>query len=412
MDGMTETIENPSRRQEDATDLRETNHKLEKSLAELKATQQQVIQQERLNAISQMASGIAHDFNNTLTPILGFAELLLGGDLLLDDKAEARRCLELLRNSTRDAAAVVNRLREFCRPPNPDQKFPAVDLAEIVRQAISVAEPKVRSQTESRGVTVEVTAELKASPFVEGEESALREGLTNLIFNAVDALPAGGRITLATSVEAGEAVIRVCDTGIGMSETVRQRCLEPFFSTKDEPGAGLGLSVVYGIVQRHRGKLEIDSAVGRGTTLIIRLPAVNTLPVSSAARANPEKPESSLDILIVDDEPGIREVISAYLRLDGHIVETAAGGREALEKFQRNHFDLVILDRVMPGMNGNQLARSIKQLNRDIPVIMITGFGALIEVTGAEPQAVDIVLSKPVTMAALRTTIGNLLQTA
>ena len=105
-------------------------------------------------------------------------------------------------------------------------------------------------------------------------------------------------------------------------------------------------------------------------------------------------------------------MISAYLRLDGHIVETAAGGREALEKFQRNHFDLVILDRVMPGMNGNQLARSIKQLNRDIPVIMITGFGALIEVTGAEPQAVDIVLSKPVTMAALRTTIGNLLQTA
>src|SRR6476469_8148516 len=148
MDGMTGTIENPSRRQEDATDLRETNRKLEKSLAELKATQQQIIQQERLNAISQMASGIAHDFNNTLTPILGFTELLLENDGLLDDHDETRPCLEMLRTSANDAASVVARLREFYRPAVTDEPFPVVHLAKIVHQAVSLTEPKWRAQSQ------------------------------------------------------------------------------------------------------------------------------------------------------------------------------------------------------------------------------------------------------------------------
>jgi signal transduction histidine kinase/CheY-like chemotaxis protein len=404
--------ENLSRRQQAETDLRETNRELEKALLELKATQQQVIQQERLSAIGQMASGIAHDFNNTLTPILGFTELLLESDALLDDKVEARRCLEMLRTSTKDAASVVSRLREFYRPADTDEEFPVVDLGKIVQQAVSLTEPKWRSQTQARGITIEVTAEMRASPFVAGEESALREVLTNLIFNAVDAMPEGGRIALETAIEGSEAVIRVHDTGTGMSETVRLRCLEPFFSTKGESGTGLGLSMVYGIVERHRGKLEIESAVGQGTTFIIRLPLAenSTAPVPDIIAE--AKPTSSLKILIVDDEPGILEVVSAYLRCDGHSVATAASGREALEKFRRNHFDLVVLDRVMPEMSGDQTARFIKQLNQNIPVIMLTGFGALIEVTGSQPQAVDVVLSKPVTIDALRSTIGKLLHAA
>jgi signal transduction histidine kinase len=404
--------ENLSRRQQAETDLRETNRELEKALRELKATQQQVIQQERLSAIGQMASGIAHDFNNTLTPILGFTELLLESDALLDDKVEARRCLEMLRTSTKDAASVVSRLREFYRPADTDEEFPVVDLGKIVQQAVSLTEPKWRSQTQAKGITIEVTAEMRASPFVAGEESALREVLTNLIFNAVDAMPEGGRIALEAATEGSDAVIRVQDTGTGMSEGVRQRCLEPFFSTKGESGTGLGLSMVYGIVERHRGKIEIESVVGQGTTFIIRLPLAENSTASVPDIAAEAKPTSSLRVLIVDDEPGILEVVAAYLRCDGHTVATAASGREALEKFQRNHFDLVVLDRVMPEMSGDQTARSIKQLNQNVPVIMLTGFGALIEVTGSQPQAVDVVLSKPVTIDALRSTIGKLLHAA
>ena len=405
------SVENLSRRKQAETDLRETNRELEKALSELKATQQQVIQQERLSAIGQMASGIAHDFNNTLTPILGFTELLLENETLLDDKVEARRCLEMLRTSAKDAASVVSRLREFYRPADTDEEFPVVDLAKIVQQAVSLTEPKWRRQTQAKGLTVEIVTEVKASPFVAGQESALREVLTNLIFNAVDAMPEGGRIALETSIDGDDAVIQVRDTGTGMSESVRQRCLEPFFSTKGELGTGLGLSMVYGIVERHRGKLEIESAAGQGTTFIIRLPLAESsaLPIAAASSA---ASKSTLNVLIVDDEPRVLEVVSAYLRCDGHSVSTAASGREALEKFRRNQFDLVVLDRVMPEMSGDQTARFIKQVNQDIPVIMLTGFGALVEVTGSPPAPVDVVLNKPVTLDTLRQTIEKLLHAA
>jgi signal transduction histidine kinase len=406
------SAENLTRRRQAETDLLETNRELEKALSELKATQQQVIQQERLSAIGQMASGIAHDFNNTLTPILGFTELLLESDMLLNDRAEARRCLEILRISAKDASNVVSRLREFYRPASTNEEFPLVDLAKIVQQAVSLTEPKWRSQTQASGVTIDVTVEMKASPFVAGEESALREVLTNLIFNAVDAMPEGGSIALETALEGGDAVIRVRDSGTGMSETVRLRCLEPFFSTKGELGTGLGLSMVYGIVERHRGKLEIESAPGQGTTFLIRIPLAESSPLPASAISAHATSNSSLRVLIVDDEPSVLEVVAAYLRCDGHVVATAASGREALEKFRRNLFDLVVLDRVMPEMSGDQTARFIKEVNKDIPVIMLTGFGALIEVTGSQPAAVDVVLSKPVTLAALRQTIGRLLHAA
>ena len=383
----------------------------EKALDELKATQQQVIQQERLSAIGQMASGIAHDFNNTLTPILGFAELLLQSDKLLDNKVETRRCLEMLRTSAKDAASVVSRLREFYRPAETDEEFPVVDLAKIVQQAVSLTEPKWRNQTQAKGLTIEVTVNAKATPYVAGEESALREVLTNLIFNAVDAMPQGGRLLLETSIDGDDAIVRVRDTGTGMTESVRQRCLEPFFSTKGERGTGLGLSMVYGIVERHRGKLEIESAAGQGTTFIIRLPQAEMSDAPAAVTPG-TRSKSSLNVLLVDDEPRVLEVVSAYLRFDGHSVSTAASGREALEKFRRNQFDLVVLDRVMPEMSGDQTARFIKQVNPDIPVIMLTGFGALIEVSGSQKAAVDVVVSKPVTLDALRQTIEKLLYAA
>ncbi len=257
-----------------------------------------------------------------------------------------------------------------------------------------------------------MSAEAKAFPIVAGEESALREVLTNLIFNAVDAMPNGGGISLETTIENDRAVIRVSDAGTGMTETVRQRCLEPFFSTKGEHGTGLGLSMVYGIIQRHRGELQIQSEFGQGTTFVISLPLAQSSSTPAAAAPVVSEPNSSLRVLVVDDEHRVREVLSTYLRCDGHQVATAATGREALEKFRHGQFDLVLLDRAMPEMSGEQTAQFIKQVNGNVPVILLTGFGALIEVTGAQPKAVDAVLSKPITLDVLRRTIDQLLHAA
>lgn len=405
------SVENLTRRQRAETDLRRANRELEKALSDLKAAQEQMIQQERLRAIGQMASGIAHDFNNTLTPILGFSDLLLEKPGLLDDRAQTRRFLGLLRTSAQDAANVVTRLRQFYRPLEKDEEFPVIDLNAIVTQAISLTEPKWRRQAQASGVTIQVESKLQPVPPVVGDESGLREVLTNLVFNAVDAMPTGGLITLETAAEDGQAVIRVRDTGAGMTEAVRQRCLEPFFSTKGEHGTGLGLSMVYGIIERHRGKVEVQSAPGQGTTFVIRLPLADPTAVIAVAPFE-AKPTASLRVLVVDDEAPVREVISAYLRAEGHTVTTATSGREGLEQFRANSFDLVVTDRAMPDMSGDQMATYIKQIRPTIPVVLLTGFGALIEVTGSQPKDVDVVLSKPVTLTALRHTIETLLHAA
>jgi CheY-like chemotaxis protein len=199
-------------------------------------------------------------------------------------------------------------------------------------------------------------------------------------------------------------VLRVRDTGTGMTETVRQRCLEPFFSTKGDHGTGLGLSMVYGIVERHRGSLEIKSTLGKGTTFIIRLPLAEELP-AQAAPSSGSKQKSSLDVLVVDDEARSREVLTAYLRTDNHSVATAASGREALEKFKRGRFDLVLMDRAMAEMNGEQTARFIKQLNQSVAIVLITGFSST---ESSSKDSVDMVLHKPITLEALRETIGRL----
>src|ERR1043165_8210815 len=179
-------------------------------------------------------------------------------------------------------------------------------------------------------------------------------------------MPEGGSISFETTTENERAVMRVRDTGTGMTEIVRRRCLEPFFSTKGDRGTGLGLSMVYGIVERHRGQLEIESAVGEGTTFIIRLPLAEELPAQPGANVVPEQ-GSALNVLVVDDDARSREVLSTYLRIDQHSVASASTGREALEKFKRGRFDLVLMDRAMPEMSGEQTARFIKQIKPGAP---------------------------------------------
>ena len=390
-------------------ELRDRNAELQKALVELTAAQEHIIQQERLRALGQMASGIAHDFNNALVPILGFCELLLLKPAILQDPQKATRYLETIQTAAKDAASVVSRLREFYRPNKGERDFAPVSLKRLVEQAVTLTKPKWKDQAQAAGATVEIALELEAVPPVAGEESALREVLTNLIFNAVDAMPAGGTLTLRTVQRGDTAVLEVADTGTGMTEETRQRCLEPFYSTKGERGTGLGLSMVFGIVQRHSGALDIRSAVGVGTTFVITLP-LQDAPALAAVAAPERAAPRPLRVLVVDDETPVRDTLSAVLAADGHDVQLATDGADGLRRFDAGTFDLVITDKAMPVMNGDQMAAAIKSRAPQMPVILLTGFGLFHE--KAEFPDVDVLVSKPVRIPALRDAIATATTTA
>ena len=257
------------------------------------------------------------------------------------------------------------------------------------------------------GVDIELKTELATDlPPVVGNEASLRTALTNLIFNAVDALDEGGTITLRTVHEDEDAVVEVADTGQGMSEEVRRRALEPFFTTKGDSGTGMGLAMVHGIVQRHGGSLNIDSEPAKGTTISVRLPLKMTERKPAVASEERQVP-TGLRVLVVDDDQVVREMLIEFLERDGQTVVSATDGRDALEQFRRAEFDLVITDRGMPGMGGDELAVSIKEAAPETPVIMVTGFGELMASAGERPEGVDLFLSKPVTPSALRKAIAE-----
>ena len=381
--------------------LLESNRQLADALDKLRETQEHVIQRERLHALGRMASGIAHDFNNALAPILGFSELLLRRPEALRDFERARGYIEMIHTAAEDSAKIVGRLREFYRYREENDLFTPVSLNDLIQQVISLTQPRWKDQAQANGVNVTIKTELQNIPTVSGNEAELREMLFNVVFNAIDALPAEGVLTFRTSLRDENAILQVIDNGTGMTEEVRTRCLEPFFSTKDEHGTGLGLGIVYGIVRRHDGAIEIDSAPGMGTTVTISLPLYKEEhpPVSPEPAPVMEKP---LLILVVEDEPLVREVIEVYLREDRHVVQTATNGREGLDKYRAGTFDLVLTDRAMPEVNGDVLAAEIKKINPRQPVILLTGFGDLMSGAGEKPDGVDLVVSKPFTLNSLR----------
>ncbi len=393
------------RRAEEA--LKESNQQLAAALGQLQATQREIIQRERMHALGRMANGIAHDFNNSLAPILGFSELLLMKPETLQDTKKVKNYIELIHTSAKDSAKVVSRLREFYRYREDADVFTPVVINDLVLQVVSLTQPRWKDQARAAGINIDVRTEMENVPTVPGNEVELREMLVNLVFNAIDAIPKRGTVTIRTEVQGRWVVVTVSDDGIGMTEEVKARCLEPFFSTKDDQGTGLGLGSVHGIVRRHEGEIDIQSEVGRGTSIAV------SLPLDKATRA-PEAtkpaaaPGEKLRILVVEDEPLVREVLSVYLAEDQHDIEIAENGREGLEKFKAGgKFDLVMTDRAMPEMNGDQLAVEIKKMKPDQRVLLLTGFGDLMSGAGEKPAGIDLVVSKPFTLATLRNAIAK-----
>lgn len=390
---------------------------LQRAYDDLRVSHQSAMESERLRALGQMASGIGHDINNALTPIHSYVESVLTHEKGLSP--DGRRQLEIALRAAGDIASTVERMREFYRRRSSTIEMIAVDLNRVAREVIDLTKARWSDMAQERGIQIEIQLDLAAElPTPVGIESELREALINLVLNGVDAMPSGGRLRLSTRSElASQQSVRrvwieVCDNGVGMDEHTRGRCLEPFFSTKGDRGSGLGLSMVYGIVQRHGADLEIDSAQGTGTCVRIVMPIADTPPQSPLTPAA-ETPTRALRILLVDDDPIVLRTLEDLLASEGHEVEAAAGGELGVARFEELHKssmppDLVLTDLGMPRIDGRKMAAAVKGLSPDTPVLLLTGWGQRLDGADEPIPHVDRVLGKPVKLADLRIAIAAL----
>jgi PAS domain S-box-containing protein len=372
---------------------------------ELRATQQQMIDQERQRALTQMASGIAHDFNNALSTIRGFSDLLLENPEKLCDVKTAKKYLTYIRKVTDNASQTVRRMRKFYRPRRDEDHRP-VNLNRIVKEAIAMSMPKWQGRAQAADPQIELTEDLGDIDSISGNEVEIHDMITNLIFNAVDALPEGGNITLRTRQDDDTVIMEIGDNGLGMSENVLEHCMEPFFSTKHN-GTGLGLAIAKSVVERHGGEISVESQEGEGTTFRIWLPVARKAEKPITTEEDNADIARGLRILVIEDNEEQRELMQEYLNIDNHDVELADNGHEGITRFMDGWYDLVITDRAMPGMSGDEVARQIKHYAPDKNIIMLTGFGDMMEATERKPKGVDLILSKPVTLEKLRKAISQ-----
>ena len=379
---------------------------------ELRQTQQQFLQQERLRALGQMASGIAHDINNAISPVALYAEALLEREPNLS--ARARSQLEIIQRAVDDVAQTVARMGEFYRQREPQAALVPVNFNKLVRQVVDLTRARWSDMALQRGAAIEMRLELghELAP-VAVAENEIRDALVNLVFNAVDAMPRGGILTLRTrqpSPGDPSVILEVLDNGIGMDEETKRRCLEPFFTTKGTRGTGLGLAMVYGVAQRHGATLEVESEPRRGT--LVRLVFIAAEAEASVTSGRHKPPVRPMKILIVDDDPMLLKSVRDALENDGHEVTMANGGQAGIDAFLASHaagkpFPVVITDLGMPHVDGSKVAATIKATLPATFVVMLTGWGRRLIAEGEMPPGVDAVLSKPPKIAELRAALAN-----
>ena len=367
----------------------------------------------RMEMLGRMAMGIAHDFNNLLTTVLGHAELLHADLSRIGGDKDATQHVDTLQGAAHDGAALVRKIQQYIRNEKLELAEP-VELDVLVEEVLTLTRPYWHNEPRRQGISIQVRTDLRPVPPILGTPTELREVFVNLVLNAVQAMPAGGTLSLSVQRRDARAVtVEVEDTGVGMTARVARRIFEPLYTTKGNNGTGMGLTMTQGIVQEHNGRIEVDSKPGRGTLFRLHFPFAAVEPAAIApetvgAPATPaDDSRGAVRILVVDDEPMVRAVTSKLLRLKGHTVEEVEGGPQALSVLaSTGPFDLVITDLSMPEMSGRELATAIRERQPDLPVMLLTGD------TDAQAEGADVsaVVKKPFQLDALEATIQEVLR--
>lgn len=356
---------------------------------------EQEIHAQKMAALGELSFGVAHNVNNTLTGILGRAQLILRNS---NDPAKIEAGLELIIKSAEDGAHIIRRIQDFARQ-RPSREFEIISIAELLKDASEMTRPRWEARSEFAPIRFALHADCKAH--VKGDPVELREVLVNMIYNAIDAMPSGGEVRVATQENRDRVVVSITDTGTGMGPEVKQRLFDPFFTTKGKAGTGMGLAVSFGIIRRHEGSIEVDSEPGRGTTFRISLPKVtpaSSLPegagaLESAVSASDDK----VRVLVVDDETHVREVLIEALEAEGCEVVSAQSGEIALALYDQyeGKFDAVFTDIGMPEMSGWELVTEIRERSKTMPIAIISGWADAISVHTRNAVRADWVVAKP-----------------
>ncbi len=405
-------------------ELRRSKEQLEQTLLELKATQYQVLQQERLAAVGQLAAGIAHDFNNILTSIIDFAELArMEPELAESVKNDLGRVV----HQAQRGAGLVRQVLDFARQSVSKKKL--VDLATLVQDVVKLLRETMPEQ-------IRLSLEIEPGNYrLEADPLQLQQVLTNLASNARDAMPKGGTLVIRLDLQTltlsdsppgfvwpqGESwpadwvVLSVTDSGVGIPAEVQPHIFEPFFTTKEVgQGVGLGLAQVYGIMQQHHGWVEVESRSGQGAVFRLYLPllAIELAPAFSLAPVQPVEGHGEI-ILVVEDDAHVADVAEMMLTRLGYQALRASGGREALAIYERRqaYITLVLTDILMPDIDGGTLARALLAQNPGVKVIALSGYAPPPETEDLSIYGLVDWLQKPLNLEQLAAAIRRALRT-
>lgn len=370
---------------------------------ELRVAHERLVRSEKLTALGVLSSGVAHDFNNMLTAILGRSQIAL--DRQKDPKV--RRNLEIIEQAAVDAAGMVRKLQDFARVRT-DITFDVVDISEILKSALEMIKPRLDERREAFGSGIEIALDVEETSPIKGDASELREALINIFINAIDAMPDGGKLNIRSTQDNGFVVISISDTGTGMTTEVRRRLFDPFFTTKGQNGLGMGLSVVYGVVKRHRGEIDVSSKPQKGSTFTIRIPVTEKHMEDITVEFNQNSTKNAT-ILVVDDDKGSRDVLYEMLINNGCKVDIAGSGKEGLSLAQQKDYDILLVDLGMPDISGTELAAQVKATNPRTQIALVTGWGVQLDLSDLRERGITNVVAKPFTREEVLTIVRQLL---
>jgi signal transduction histidine kinase/ActR/RegA family two-component response regulator len=369
-----------------------------KVLQEHKKSYETYIQHlEKMKMVGELASGSAHHLNNILSVITGRTQILQKKM----NNSPYKSDLQMISQAAEDGARAVRRLQSVKSKTYPVQKFETLNINDLILEVIEIARPRFEREAQSRSLTYDVKLTLGSPSFVKGDAAALREVFLNLINNALDAMPQGGKLLIQSTTEKAKVFIFFSDTGAGIAEDLKEKIFEPFFSTKGDKGHGLGLSIAAEIVIQHQGRIYVDSIPQKGSIFMVELPAATSKPVKNQSRITLGH---SMDyrILLVDDEKTVGETLAEMLKEEGCEVQLHSNPLEVAQVVMNWPCDIILTDLSMPGLNGVELARRVKALKKDIPVILISGWDQQHKDVVKANGCIDGFIEKPFNMKQIR----------